>query len=276
MTVVEAISNGITAFKQPSARNAAITMVWMAAILGVMFLGLSWLAVQVHALPETAVGVHETVVSQIGRMVLNAGHSQIGTVVYVLLQVFTALILILAANTSYADFPRLGAIIARDGFLPRQLSNLGDRLVFDRGIAVLTVLSCLLIIWKHGSVHQLIPLYAVGVFLSFTMSQTGMVRRWLRLRTSGWQLKVAVNGLGAVVTCIVLLVIAVVKFTLGAYLVVILIPCFVLLFLRIHAHYHSVKCETEVVEEELLISQPPNHAFLVLAPGLTRGALLAV
>lgn len=276
LTGVEAISNGVTAFKQPAARNAAITMIWMAAILGVFFVGLSWLAVQVQALPDTAEGVHETVVSQIGRMVMGAGQSPVGTIVYYLLQVFTALILILAANTSFAGFPRLAAIIARDGFLPRQLSNLGDRLVYDRGIIALTLLSILLIIWKKGDVHQLIPLYAVGVFLSFSISQTGMVRRWLRLRTPGWQWKVLVNGIGAIVTCIVLLVIAVVKFTHGAYLVVILIPLLVLMFLRIHAHYHSVKCETEVVEEELLNVVPPKHAVLVLAPGMTRGALVAV
>lgn len=276
LTGVEAISNGVTAFKQPAARNAAITMIWMAAIMGVFIVGLSWLAVQVQALPDTAEGVHETVVSQIGRMVMGAGQSPVGTVVYYLLQVFTALILILAANTSFAGFPRLAAIIARDGFLPRQLSNLGDRLVYDRGIIALTLLSILLIIWKKGDVHQLIPLYAVGVFLSFSISQTGMVRRWLRLRTSGWQWKVLVNGIGAIVTFIVLLVIAVVKFMHGAYLVVLLIPLLVLMFLRIHAHYHSVKCETEVVEEELLNVVPPKHAVLVLTPGMTRGALVAV
>ncbi|NMC82339.1 MAG: APC family permease, partial [Armatimonadetes bacterium] len=150
LTGVEAISDGCTAFKQPVGRNAAITMVWLAVILGFLFLGLSWLAVQVQALPETAVGVHETVVSQIGRSILGAGQSPVGTVIYFLLQVFTALILVLAANTSFAGFPRLAAIIARDGFLPKQLGNLGDRLVFDRGIITLTILSVALIIWKKA------------------------------------------------------------------------------------------------------------------------------
>ncbi len=276
LTGVEAISDGCTAFKQPVGRNAAITMVWLAVILGFLFLGLSWLAVQVQALPETAVGVHETVVSQIGRSILGAGQSPVGTVIYFLLQVFTALILVLAANTSFAGFPRLAAIIARDGFLPKQLGNLGDRLVFDRGIITLTILSVALIIWKKADVHRLIPLYAVGVFLSFTISQAGLVLRWYRLRSPGWQWKATVNGVGATVTGIVLMVITVVKFTHGAYLVVILIPAMVFVFLKIHAHYKSVEHQAHMIPQKPVSPTPPKHAVLVLIPGLSRGALEAV
>lgn len=276
LTGVEAISDGCTAFKQPVGRNAAITMVWLAVILGFLFLGLSWLAVQVQALPETAVGVHETVVSQIGRSILGAGQSPVGTVIYFLLQVFTALILVLAANTSFAGFPRLAAIIARDGFLPKQLGNLGDRLVFDRGIITLTILSVALIIWKQADVHRLIPLYAVGVFLSFTISQAGLVLRWCRLRSPGWQWKATINGIGATVTGIVLMVITVVKFIHGAYLVVILIPAMVFVFLKIHAHYKSVEHQALLFPQKLVSHTPLKHAVLVLIPGLSRGALEAV
>lgn len=271
MTGVEAVSNGVTAFKEPSARNAAKTMIWMAGLLGVMFLGLSFLAVHCHVLPEIAIGFgKETTISQIGRTILGKGP------LYWWLQIATALILVLAANTSFADFPRLGALIARDGFLPKQLSNVGDRLVFDRGIITLAVLSGALIWWRKADVHMLIPLYAVGVFLSFTMSQSGMVLRWRKLRAPGWHFKAFVNGLGAVVTCLVLGVIAYVKFFHGAWLVVVLIPCLVLLFLRIHAHYSFVDQQMGEIGEDLSDVAPPQHAVLVLVPGPTRGAIQAV
>lgn len=275
MTGVEAVSNGVTAFKEPASKNAAATMGWMAGILGFMFLGLSFLAVHCHVVPEVAVGqgiiTGETTVSQLGRTILGTG------TLYWWLQLATALILVLAANTSFADFPRLGALIARDGFLPKQLSSLGDRLVFDRGIVALALLSALLIIMKHADVHTLIPLYAVGVFLSFTMSQSGMVLRWRRLRSPGWHFKAFVNGLGAVVTLLVLGVIVRVKFLDGAWMVVVLIPLMVLMFLRIHAHYESVKQQLAVHPESApLTTRPPTHAVLVLVPGVSRGAVEAV
>jgi len=244
LTGVEAISNGVTSFKQPAGRNAAITMIWMAGLLGIMFAGVSFLAVHIRALPETAVGVELTVIAQVGQQVFGNG------ILFVLLQVLTATILVLAANTAFAGFPSLGALIAKDGFLPRQLANIGDRLVFDRGILILAVLASALIVAFRADVHYLIPLYAVGVFLSFTLSQAGLVRRWLRLRSSGWLWKAVVNGFGAVLTFIVMIVFAIVKFSTGAWLVVILIPTLVLLFLRIHAHYEAMRAQLSIRNEE--------------------------
>jgi amino acid transporter len=279
LTGVEAISNGVTAFKSPAAPNAAKTMFWMAVILGTMFLGLSFLAVHVNALPETVFVTHangggETVMSQVGRAVLGRGRT--AHFLYFWLQIATALILVLAANTSFADFPRLGALHAHDGFLPKQLTNVGDRLVFDRGIVTLGVLACILIWHFHGDVHNLIPLYAVGVFLSFTLSQAGMVKRWFRLKSPGWQVKAFVNGLGAVVTSVVLVVFGVVKFMGGAWIVVLLIPTLVVIFFRIHAHYASVDEQMADILLDLDDVETPKHAVLVLVPGPTRGALQAV
>jgi amino acid transporter len=274
LTGVEAISNGVTAFKQPAARNAAKTMIWMSSILGVLFLGVSYLAIHVHALPETAAGNEQTVISQIGHAVFGPG--VVGRFLYSALQVLTALILVLAANTAFADFPRLTAIIAKDGFLPRQLANVGDRLVFDRGIIALAALAAALIWWKHGSVHQLIPLYAVGVFLSFTMSQSGMVVRWFRLRSPGWAFRAAVNGVGAIVTAVVMSVILAVKFTHGAWLVALLIPLLVLGFLRIHAHYRHVAESTAVEDEEADLVSVAKHTVLLYVPVIGRGVRNAV
>ena len=270
LTGVEAISNGVTSFKQPAGRNAAITMIYMAGLLGIMFAGVSFLAVAVKALPETAQGVELTVIAQVGRLVFGEG------ILFVLLQVLTATILVLAANTAFAGFPSLGALIARDGFLPRQLSNIGDRLVFDRGIMILAVLASALIVAFRADVHYLIPLYAVGVFMSFTLSQAGLVRRWLRLRSSGWMWKVAVNGFGAVLTFIVMIVFAVVKFTSGAWLVVILIPALVLIFLRIHAHYEAMRAQLSVRHLDPAKIRVPKHAVLVLVPSVTQGLLQAM
>jgi amino acid transporter len=274
LTGVEAISNGVTQFKQPASRNAAKTMIWMAAILGILFLGVSYLAVHVKALPETAIGNNQTVISQVARSVF--GQSPMGNALYSAVQVLTALILVLAANTAFAGFPSLSALIAKDGFLPRQMLNVGDRLVFDRGILSLAVISGALIWWRRADVHLLIPLYAVGVFLSFTLSQSGLVVRWLRLRTPGWQWKAAVNGTGAVVTFIVMGVIIAVKFTHGAWLVAVLIPLMVLLFLRIHAHYQHVTRETAIAETTQAQEPAPKHAVLVYVPVIGRGVEKAV
>lgn len=272
MTGVEAISNGTKAFKEPSARNAAKTMIYMASLLGLMFAGLTFLAVHTNTLPEIAIGFHgETTMSQMGRTIFGTG------ALYWWLQLSTALILLLAANTSFAGFPHLGALIAQDGFLPKQLSNLGDRLVYDRGIIMLGILAGLLIWWRKADVHMLIPLYAVGVFLSFTISQTGMFLRWRRLRTPGWHMKALINGVGALITLLVLLIIGVVKFVHGAWLVVVLIPLMVLVFLRIHAHYVSVREQLALPEDaHPLEEERPPHAVLVLVPGATKGAFQAV
>jgi amino acid transporter len=230
LTGVEAISNGIPAFRKPEAENAGKTLVAMALLLGTMFLGISFLA---HSLAIVPVE-NETVVSQIARQVFGDG------ALYLVLQVATTLILILAANTSFADFPRLAAILARDRYLPRQLTNLGDRLVFANGIVSLAILASGLIVLFGGLTHRLIPLYAVGVFLSFTLSQAGMVRHWYRQRGPGWAWKMAINGLGTGATGVVLAIIVATKFLHGAWIVILLIPLFVWIFRAVKGHYQSV------------------------------------
>lgn len=268
LTGVETISAGITAFKEPVAKNAAKTMLLLAIILGVLFLGLSYLAVSVRALPPNAFGFEETVVSQIGRAVF--GKSPL----YLVLQIATCTILILAANAAFAGFPRLSAVQAQDGYLPRQLANVGDKLVFNNGILMLGVFSSLLIILFHGSVHALIPLYAVGVFLSFTLSQAGMVRRFLSQRPAGWQWRAVISAIGAVCTCVVMVVFAVVKFVHGAWIVVVLIPALVLLFLRIKNHYRSVAKQLSL--EGYRPRQGSRHHVLVLVPDIHRGVIPAL
>jgi amino acid transporter len=227
MTGTEAISNGVTAFKAPEARNARTTMLWMGLLLGGMFLGLSFLATHLGILPAS----EETVLSQLGRTVFGTGP------VWWLLQLVTALILVLAANTSFAGFPRLAAILARDRFLPRVFRFRGSRLAFTTGIVSLAVLASLLLVVFQGSVDLLIPLYAVGVFASFTLSQAGMVVHWRRERGPSWRRSAAINGLGAVATGIVTLVIAATKFVHGAWLVLVLIPLLIGLFWAIRRHY---------------------------------------
>jgi len=247
MTGTEAISNGVPAFKPPEAHNARVTLVWMGILLGTMFLGLSYLAVQIGVLPAD----DETVISQIGRTVFGAGP------LWVLLQVATAFILILAANTSFADFPRLSSILARDRFLPRMFQFRGDRLAFTTGIVNLTLLAIVLLVVFEGSVDLLIPLYAVGVFTSFTLSQAGMVVHWRRVREPGWQRSAVINGVGAVATGIVTIVIAITKFVHGAWLVVLLIPLLIGMFYAIHTHYKRLegarRAETPLLPEEVVV-----------------------
>jgi len=268
LTGTETISTGITAFKEPAAKNAAKTMVLMATVLSILFLGLSYLAVQVNALPPNAHGYSETVVSQVGRAVFGTG------AFYLILQIATCTILILAANAAFAGFPRLSAIQARDGFLPRQLANIGDKLVFNNGILMLAVLSSLLIIVFHGNVHYLIPLYAVGVFLSFTLSQAGMVKRFLTLRPDGWRWRAAISAFGACCTCIVMFVFGIVKFAAGAWIVVFLIPTLIFIFTRINTHYRSVAKQLSL--EGYRPSQGLRHHVLVLAPDIHRGVIPAL
>jgi amino acid transporter len=248
LTGIEAISNGITAFREPKSKNAAITLVAMSSILIVLFLGITLLAVTIHAVPSEL----ETVISQLGRAIYGQG-----SVFHFLLLAGTALILLMAANTSYADFPRLAALQAADGYLPRQLTFRGSRLVFSWGIVFLAVSASLLVIITNASTTALIPLYAIGVFLSFTMSQSGMVIRFGRvgelkpgerrkgLETdlvydAGWRSKQLISGFGAVCTFIVMIVFAVTKFTHGAWFIIILIPALVWVFTKIHNHYKDV------------------------------------
>jgi amino acid transporter len=247
MTGTEAISNGVPAFKPPEWKNARTTLLWMGILLGTMFLGLSFLAVQLHVLPAD----DETVISQIGRTVFGAGP------LWIALQIATALILILAANTSFADFPRLSSILARDRFLPRLFQFRGDRLAFTTGIVALAILSIALLVIFNGSLDALIPLYAIGVFTSFTLSQAGMVKHWRRVREPGWQRSAVINGVGAVATAIVTLVIAITKFAEGAWLVILLIPLLIGMFWGIHHHYlrleRARKAETPLLPEEISI-----------------------
>ncbi len=248
LTGIEAISNGITAFKKPRSHNAAVTLIWMSSILITLFLGITVLAHQIEAIPSHT----ETIISQMARTV----HGDAG-ILYALTLAGTALILLMAANTSYADFPRLAALAAADGFLPRQLTYRGGRLVFSWGIMLLALFAIVLVVIFNASTTSLIPLYAIGVFLSFTISQTGMVvraRRIGRLKPGEsaagmetpleydpyWRRHMLISGFGAVCTFIVMLVFAVTKFTEGAWFVLLLLPTLVLIFFRIHRHYKDV------------------------------------
>jgi amino acid transporter len=231
LTGIEAVSNGIPAFRPPESRSASLTLAWMAGILATTSLGMAFLAHVYRAIPRET----ETVVSMLARRIFGE------SLLYFNIQVATALILFLAVNTSYQDFPRLSSILAKDGFLPRQMANRGDRLVFSNGIVILAALSMILLIVFQGSVNALIPLYAVGVFLSFTLSQAGMVRHWRKLQGEHPAFHhMALNALGAVCTAIVTIVIAATKFTHGAWMVIVLIPLIVLGFLRINRHYQRV------------------------------------
>jgi hypothetical protein len=267
LTGVEAISNGIPVFRQPSQRNAKITLIWMSVILGTLFLFITGLSHIFGLVPKEG----ETSVSLLSHTVFgNSGW-------YYLVQGSTALILVLAANTSYADFPRLSSLLAKDRFLPRQLASLGDRLVFSNGILGLSAAAIFLIIVFKGDTHALIPLYAVGVFLSFTLSQSGMVLHHLREREPHWFRSLVFNALGAVTTLIVLVVIASTKFLDGAWMVVLLIPLLVLLFTRIHAHYLAVGRELSLYGDRPPGSlQPVKHTVIVPISGIHRGVIDAL
>lgn len=265
LTGVEAISNGIPAFRKPESHNAGQTLIAMVLILGSMFIGITLLAHQIGAVPQE----HETVLSQVARAIFG------NNLAYVLVQLSTAFILLLAANTSYADFPRLSSLIARDGYLPRPLSNIGDRLVFSNGIILLGALAAALLVLFGGDTHSLLPLYAVGVFLSFTLSQMGMVVRWFRLKTHGWQREAVINGVGAVATFVVLGVIIVTRFTHGAWIVAVLIPLIVWMFLAIHQHYLQAAAQLSLDE----YGAPPRirrHRVIVPIANVHRGVLQAL
>jgi amino acid transporter len=261
LTGIEAVANGVQAFRAPAAANAARVLSIMATLLAVMVLGTSYLA---HALAVTPSST-ETVVSRLGGLVFGYG------TLYYILQAATALILILAANTSFADFPRLAAFMAQDGYVPRQFTNLGDRLVYSNGIVALALLAGALIWAFGGEVTRLIPLYAVGVFTAFTMSQSGMVLHWLRRRGPMWAQKAVVNGVGATVTGIVLVVIAVSKFVLGAWVVMLVIPGLVLVFRRVRAHYGYVA--SRLTLDDYSSPTPLKTLHLLLAGGVNKGSL---
>jgi amino acid transporter len=260
MTGTEAISNGVGAFKRPSSHNAAATLTWMAAILAVFFLGTSELARHLAVMPSAT----ETVLSQLGRRVFGLGAR------YFVLQYSTFAILVLAANTAFADFPRLASILARDGYMPRQFAARGDRLAFSNGIVALALVAMLLIWLFRGVTSALIPLYAIGVFVCFTLSQGGMVMHWWRTREAGWRRRAALNGLGAAATAIVSVVQIVTKFTYGAWIVVLIIPLIILVLRRIHRHYEQFAREVAYTGQAPLMFL--HHTVVVPVNGITKPA----
>lgn len=283
VTGVEAISNGITAFKEPRSRNAGLTLIMMSLILGSLLLAITFLAYHIQAVPSEA----ETVISQMARTVYEGRG-----LLYLATIVATTVILIMAANTAFADFPRLSALMAADGFLPRQLTYRGSRLVYSRGIAALAFIACVLIVIFQASVTNLIPLYAIGVFLSFTLSQSGMAHRWWKVgrlqpdeqvkergsilkHEKGWPTKMIINGFGAATTLVVMVVFAVTKFTDGAWIVVVLIPMLVAGLSAIHRHY-------AVLAKKLSLDrfgEPPHivrHRVILPISGVHQGTLVAI
>lgn len=284
LTGVEAISNGITAFKEPRSKNAGITLIWMSLILGSLFLGLSFLTGNIHAVFSE----EETVISQLARTVFDGR----GLLYYTLIS-GTTVILIMAANTAFADFPRLGALHAGDGFLPRQLTYRGSRLVYSRGIMTLAVIASLLIIIFQASVTRLIPLYAIGVFLSFSLSQAGMARRWWKIGhlkpgeeivepgsilrfEKGWQTRMVINGFGAICTVVVMIVFAVTKFTEGAWVVLILTPVLVTIFFSIHRHYKNVAKKLSLDNFGAIPPHQTRHRVIMPVSGVHQGTLAAL
>ena len=305
LTGVEAISNGIPAFKPPESKNAATTLTFMALVMAVLILGTGFLAYKInaHPLPD------ETLISAMAR------HTFGGGVIYYILQAATAAILVLAANTSFADFPRLASLLAADRFLPRQLASRGDRLVFSNGVVILALLACVLIVVFKGEEQKMLPLYALGVFISFTLSQAGMVVHWRRLRRAdeakkrireeaeihrtqaadtgaasheaerleaierdvggNWLVSILINAIGAIVSFAVLVVIAITKFTHGAWAVILLIPLLVWMFRSIHQHYLeiAVQLSMEGLDPRRLIAK---HKVLVPISGIHRGVIYAL
>jgi amino acid transporter len=234
MTGVEAVSDGVPAFRPPESKNAAATLITMAVLAIAMFLGITFLAHAYQVMPSEK----ESGVSQLGRAIFGSG-----TVIYYLVQAATTLILVLAANTAYADFPRLASIVSRDRFLPRQFMNQGDRLAFSNGILVLSAFAAVLIVVFRGDTHALLPLYMIGVFVSFTLSQAGMVIHWQKTKTPGWKTSALINGFGAIVTGIVLVIVAITKTLEGAWIVLVLIPFIIAVFKATRRHYDHVSSQ---------------------------------
>ena len=283
LTGVEAISNGITAFKEPRSRNAGQILIWMAVILGILFLSITFLTGKIGAVPSEV----ETVISQLARTIFEGRG-----VLYLGVIASTTLILFMAANTAFADFPRLSALQATDKYLPRQLSYRGSRLVYSWGIVVLSLIAALIIILFQANVTALIPLYAIGVFLSFTLSQAGMAHRWLKIGhlnpedeikekgsilryDPGWRWKMLVNGFGAICTAIVMLIFAITKFKDGAWVVLILIPALVSMFYAIHRHYLRLADDLSISDYDPLPRLRRQHVILPIS-GVHKGTLKAL
>jgi len=284
LTGVEAISNGITAFKEPRSRNAGIALMWMAIILGSLFLGISFLAGHINALPSET----ETIISQLTRTALGGRN-----VFYILTIWATMIILIMAANTAFAGFPWLSAIVAKDGFLPRQMSYRGSRLVFSYGIVTLALIASVLIVIFQASVNRLIPLYAIGVFLAFTLSQAGMAHRWWKIGhlrpgqelvergstlryANNWQTKMVINGFGSVCTAVVVLVFSITKFIDGAWVVLILLPVLIAMFSLIHRHYSTLANRLSLETFAGAPSHTTRHRVILPLSGVHQGTLEAL
>ena len=275
LTGIECVSNGIPAFKEPQPKNAAITLIWMTVILGTIFLGVALLSVNLHIVYWEHSGVTApAVVDQLSGAIF--GKTGIGSLFYNMMQFSTALILMVAAQTSFADFPRVTSILARDGYMPRQLSNLGDRLAFDNGVVVLGVLSILFIVAEKGSVDMLIPFFTIGVFQAFTLSQIGMVKHWFKLKNQGWQIKAFLNGLGALATLIVFVDIIAEKFWDGAWFIVILIAIMLFIFSKISGHYAELKDSLTLSSDAEDASPPLKNTVLVLVQSVHAGTLNSV
>ncbi len=267
LTGVEAISDGVPAFKKPEAKNAATTLTWMCAILGAMFIGLSFLAHRYGVVPNG----QETVVSQIARIVV--GHNFF----YYFIQTMTALILVLGANTSFADFPRLATWLAKDHFMPKQFLFRGDRLAFNTGITVLGLLATILIVAFGAKETRLLPLYAIGVFTAFSFSQSGMVVHWYKERGRGWTRRFALNLVGATATGFVFILVLLTRFTQGAWIVLVLMPLFILMFRAINKHYTRAAAELALDDETPLPSfQPREQVVIVPISDLNKSTVNAL
>lgn len=265
VTGMEVISNGVQAFREPESKNAATTMAWMSGILAALFMGISWMAYHYGILAKA----DETVVSQLARLTFGSG------AIYYAVQISTMLLLVLAANSAFAGFPHLSSILARDGYMPHQMASFGDRLVFSNGIFILGFFACLLLVIFHGDTHALIPLYAIGVFVSFTLSQAGMVKRWLVKRGLHWRKKLVVNGIGAITTGVATVIIATTKFVQGAWIVFVLVALLIMMFRGIRSHYKAVKEQVALTRD----TRPPRpRRNLVIMPigGVNRSVVRAV
>ncbi|MEJ5202832.1 MAG: APC family permease, partial [Anaerolineales bacterium] len=262
LTGIEAISNGVPAFKPPEARNAGRTLIVMAVLMTILFVGSIGLTHALAVIPRT----DETILSALARRILGSGF------LYLLVQISTLLILMVATNTSFAGFPNLAAILARDGFMPRQLAGLGDRLVYSNGIIALALATGVLIVLFGGDSHALIPLFAVGAFLAFTLSQAGMVIHWWRMRGQGWWAKSLINGIGGLSTGLTMLVVGISKFIEGAWITLLFIPLLVLWFLKVNSHYREIASELSLSNGPRPQRKlPPRPRIVIPISGVHRG-----
>jgi amino acid transporter len=266
VTGMEVISNGVKAFRHPEPKNAATTMVWMSVILATLFMGISWMASHYTILAK----VDETVISQLARLTFGTG------AVYYAIQISTMMLLVLAANSAFAGFPHLASILARDGFMPHQMATFGDRLVFSNGIIILGFFACLLLVLFEGNTHGLIPLYAIGVFVSLTLSQAGMVKRWLVKKGDHWRKKLIVNGVGAVTTGIATIIIATTKFLQGAWIVFLLVAILILMFQGIRSHYKAVSEQITLERRGQRPPLPRRNIVIIPIGAVNRSVIRAV